>query len=100
MNDLISRKAAIEAIDNEWRTGYCSEYAPSEIIDISIEALEQVPAAEPERKTGQWECGDDMWERAICSICKWNSEEAWEYPREHFKFCPNCGAKMEVEKHE
>lgn len=44
---------------------------------------------------GRWDCGDDMFEYAICSSCKWDSGEAWEYAKKNFKFCPHCGAKMD-----
>ena len=43
---------------------------------------------------GRWNCGDDMFEYAICSACEWDSGEAWEYAKKNFKFCPHCGAKM------
>ena len=43
---------------------------------------------------GRWNCGDDMFEYAVCSCCKWDSGEAWEYAKKYFKYCPNCGARM------
>jgi hypothetical protein len=43
---------------------------------------------------GKWNCGDDMFEYAICSACKWDSGEAWEYAKKNFIYCPNCGARM------
>lgn len=49
---------------------------------------------ELEPKTGHWNCGDDMFEYAICSSCKHETGEAWEYAKRNFKYCPNCGAKM------
>ena len=48
----------------------------------------------PERKVGKWECSDDIFEYALCSCCKWDSGEAWEYALKRFRFCPNCGAEM------
>ena len=45
-------------------------------------------------KHGHWECGDDLYENAICSCCKWDSGEPWEYAWANFNFCPNCGADM------
>ena len=44
---------------------------------------------------GKWNCGDDMFEYAICSACKWDSGEAWEYAKKNFIYCPNCGARMD-----
>lgn len=49
---------------------------------------------EPDRKKGKWNYGDDMFEYAICSSCKWDSGEAWEYAKKYFRYCPNCGADM------
>ncbi len=49
------------------------------------------------RKKGEWNCGDDMFEYAICSVCKWDSGEAWEYAKKYFRYCPNCGADMRGE---
>lgn len=57
-------------------------------------AIEDAPTVE-ERKTGKWNCGDDMFEYAVCSCCEWDSGEAWEYAKKYFSFCPNCGASME-----
>lgn len=47
-----------------------------------------------ELKTGRWDCGDDMFEYAICSSCKHETGEAWEYAKRNFKYCPNCGCRM------
>lgn len=55
----------------------------------NLKALEQEP------RKGHWNCGDDMFEYAICSSCKHETGEAWEYAKRNFKYCPNCGAKME-----
>ena len=83
----MAREEAIEMLkkDKEQR-GNCFI---SDAIDMAIKALEQEP------KTGHWNCGDDMFEYAICSSCKHETGEAWEYAKRNFKFCPNCGAKME-----
>lgn len=47
------------------------------------------------KKKGKWNCGDDMFEYGVCSSCKWDSGEAWEYAKKNFRYCPNCGARME-----
>ena len=53
--------------------------------------LEDVPSAEPERKTGRWKLGPfdrirGYW--ATCSACERTSFGGGKY-------CPNCGALME-----
>ena len=56
-------------------------------------AVETAPTVSPDevRGVGEWiahgDCGVTE-----CSVCGWNVEEYVEY-----NYCPNCGAKMEVE---
>ena len=63
MSDLISRNDAIEAIDFEkvYMTaylGYVNEGNPlkqyNKGLDDAIKAINKLPSAEPERKTGKW----------------------------------------------
>ena len=56
--------------------------------------LDKVPSAQPERKTGRWNCSDDMYESAVCSVCGWDTTEPWDHIRHWFNYCPNCGADM------
>lgn len=60
----------------------------AEAFDMAIEALEQEP------KTGHWIGIDDYphedWE---CNNCGYVIE-AFENPND-FRYCPNCGARME-----
>ena len=45
----------------------------------------------PERNVGKWEkYGEDM---QVCSAC--HKYWIWASDRYDFKYCPNCGAKME-----
>lgn len=113
MSDLISRQMAIDAVLElrDCPNGYSDAYDKSEIIAL----LEEVPSAQqntceywdgesnfcalcrpfaqPEQKHGRWiklyhgnykcsECGD--W---------WGNDD--NEMVEDFKFCPNCGARME-----
>ena len=65
---------------------------PTVYYDLLADVVEAEEEQEP--KTGHWNCGDDMFEYAICSSCKHETGEAWEYAKRNFKYCPNCGAKM------
>lgn len=92
MNDLISRRAAIKAIDDlpNCYNGYSDTYDKAYIIGV----LEELPSVDvPDRKVGEWETevrtirGHKI-QFFACSVCGRNADG--EYP-----YCPNCGAKME-----
>ena len=78
MKDLIERQAAIDAVlsvipyDEYWK----------EEVEKAINTL---PSAQPERKTGKWIHGRDGWE---CSGCRCLVEEENKPP---YNFCPQCG---------
>ena len=102
MDDLISRKAAIELYaDEENKDLESPRYSVP--IPVIIQNLKDLPAADP-IKHGYWKRyntyhGDDTsgfvdpdWR---CSECgkKANINEWFMYDRTDF--CPNCGAKMD-----
>ena len=98
MNDLISRKAAIDALKNAENHAFNSFY------DGLIKAhriIEVLPSAEPERKTGHWIIteGEFMHSRKYrCSEC--GHQFRWIYDQVFppvFNYCKNCGARMEVD---
>ena len=80
MSRLIDADALIAYCDEKW-------------IPLNIDAVNAQPTIE-ERKKGKWNYGDDMFEYAICSACKWDSGEAWEYAKKYFRYYPHCGADM------
>ena len=82
MDDLISRKQAIEAVQNR-------HMMLSKEKVLLINDLEKLPLAEPKR--GKWICTgspDESWGMMYeCSICG-NHDYGGNY-------CSYCGAKME-----
>lgn len=97
MSDLISRQAAIKAIEGlpNCYNGFSDTYDKACIIGV----IEELPSAQ-ERKTGRWiDCiGSDHWK---CSECGDRAPMYWDANRQEYDewyspFCPNCGAKMEV----
>ena len=91
MSDSISRQAAIRWVKTE-----CNPYGKPTLDFESgkkvIEHLEQMPSAQPQRKTGRWIHDGSKWaNRWICDRCKYKLFGV------KTKFCPDCGAKMEVE---
>jgi len=102
MDDLISRQQAIDAIcehgtDLERRG--ITVLAVVNHKQATVDLLENLPSAQPERKTGRWIPDNTDYYRTkfICSACG----ESEEVPTIGFGYgtmwgyCPNCGAKME-----
>ena len=99
--DLISRRAAIDAID-----AIMDEVEPFAIVEPGttcvigtgvnnndvVRVLEQLPSAQPERKVGKWT------EDNACEFCGF---KPW-YERDihTLSYCPNCGADMRGEQYE
>ena len=87
MSDLISRQAAIKAIENlqDCYNGFSDTYDKACIIGV----IEEVPPTEP-TKHGHWRWNEDG--IPYCSECKMTQDAMTHY-------CPNCGARMdEVEE--
>ena len=74
---------------------------------VPVAEIDWMPTIEPGRKTGKWIHGRELSREMIgdciiairydgwkCSECDCLVEEKRE---PLYKFCPNCGAKMEVE---
>ena len=91
MDDLISRQAAIDAINS--------------IDNLDAKArggiyfkLMGLPSAQPERKRGCWVGIDDepcdVYECDQCGTTYDTVDNTWDLPY----FCPNCGADMRGEK--
>ena len=88
--DMISRKMAIDAINNCYCGGEDSCGEPWIYEDDAIKAVEQLPSAQPERKKGKWikispaniyecsECGKNVMTDDISA----------------YDFCHGCGADM------
>jgi len=90
--DLISRQAAIDAVN-------IGNLHPG-IVWALQSILEELPSVTPqEPKTGHWESFDLTYGRDIykCSVCKCTADVPTVLGIPMFKYCPNCGAKMESE---
>ena len=64
----------------------------SGIYEVSLLGNRTIVSEIPKRKTGYWYCSDDMYETAVCSCCKWDSEEPLKFIKMRFRYCPNCGS--------
>lgn len=99
--DCVSRKTAKEKAWNLClETGYDNEKV--------VEMLDDLPSVRPTPKKGRW-----IGHREHCEnlgmmpnglgVFEWCSNcdcaiDIREYQRNHYNYCPNCGAKMEVEQ--
>ena len=99
MNDLISREEAITAIERAARKLQAMDdsHSADKVISGLMKAMSIVgltPSTEP--KTGKWEeiCNDHISGR--CSACGWEAH-LYEDDVVGVPYCPNCGARMEVE---
>ena len=113
MQDLISRQAAIEALDvlcQEHRYRIpgkretYSEYneAWQDALDRAEGAICNLPSAQPERKQGKWiernPQNSDTCRLIECDQCGFSHIVGFNVPYEHWienrNFCERCGADM------
>ena len=105
MSDLISRQAAIDALDGEITvTGRANAEAVRGYANLVCDRIKRLPSAQPKRKTGRWIYGEHdvtMCDGYHCSECGFFVP--WDYKRKFidfikdYNFCPNCGSPMEKE---
>lgn len=105
MSDLISRRAAIDALE---AIGQNYNLAKAYVVGV----IEELPSAQPKRKTGRWIEDAESFYKAVnekgggvdentpyftddiaCSECL-AKFSVIDNEAERFNFCPNCGADM------
>ena len=105
-DDLISRQAAIDALDGEIEiTGRTNAEAVKGYVRLVKDRLERLPSATPRQKIGRWEHGKEIsreyrgqalvsidyldWHCSNCHcVVEQSIKPKWDY-------CPSCGAKMQ-----
>ena len=110
MNDLISRQAAIDAIEKvaelyPWRVpGNRDSYSQyneawQDALNRADSEIEALPSAQQERKTGHW-IKTARWGRVYyCDQCRnYLDFDGVNVGRGSANFCPNCGADMRGEQ--
>lgn len=100
MNDLISRQAAIEEA-NEWLHD-CFGVSKKQDRSVGlIRRLEDLPSAPTidNVKRGKWINDKGLYKctacNDLCTVAGWADCIPEEQMSKAFKFCPNCGAKMD-----
>lgn len=115
MNDLISRKAAIEALarNTDYQTpedirNELTNHPNKECdwlggIDEAISIIEELPTIDSPVKHGRWV--ENKYGYITCSVCDGFPLEAMtgSLITMHFEpyeseYCPHCGAKMDLEE--
>lgn len=112
MDDLISRETMKDVIDIT--TWYHQNRNKDMVEGASVEsaawfkaedvykAIENAPTVQPERKRGKWVNDRGLYK---CSNCNHVFSELWwvetcpiDRMNKIMRFCPQCGAEMEVEE--
>ena len=98
--DCISRTELLSRIDAERKhlLDLKMDGAEHIVVHHARRIIEDMPSVTPQPRTGQWievidkidRLGNKTWHHK-CSICG-NEDSGWG----EYKYCPNCGAKMEV----
>ena len=88
--DLISRQAAIDAIE---KMNIPEDMCVFEIVSHIELEIATLPSAQPERKKGKWIQTNPLGrsDNIVCDQCGHDSIA-------EFIYCPNCGADMRGEK--
>lgn len=102
MDDLISRQAAIDAINSGMIKDDDSSFeSPNEcnsMLEWAVNAVKELPTAE---KTGKWETEYDTHTKMLaCSACGGRviySAYTSAVGTKGYAYCPYCGARMEEE---
>ena len=110
MTDYIDRQAAIDALEREktYSTAYKDGYAQTDYfkqynmgLADGIKALNKLPTAEVGPvKHGclEWRKEKTIWQTGYyCSECQAFFGKDYDMVK-YFNYCPNCGAKLEVEE--
>lgn len=91
MDDLISRQAAIKALEDAGMTNYLATGDFYGIIN-ALTVIKNLPTSE---KKGKWIDGNEgKWNAVYCPKCSVCGTPFYGIETVRYHYCPNCGAKM------
>lgn len=99
-DDAISRSATLEHVQ---RLDHLATLPDGDVVvrlsEVEDAIINGLPAMQPECNPGKWmavqDGDDDGFIFARCTVCKWDSGEAFELAKRRYNYCPHCGALME-----
>lgn len=96
VNDTISRRAAIDALCEDYCGGRhgCKFYPECE----NLKPIQQLPSAQPERKRGTWIPVTNGRGGHECSLCHTYAPSFQTGDEWLTDYCPTCGACMQEVK--
>ena len=89
--DVISREAVLDCF-KKWQP-----YMATRLLDFEKE-LSELPPVTPQPKIGHWIVDVDRWGDIVTTVNGYRCSECDTFDTDKDTYCPNCGAKMEVEK--
>lgn len=67
--------------------------------DMTVtEFVEDIPSVQPQPKTGHWIPDVDRWGDIVTTVNGYRCSECNAFNTDKDNYCPQCGAKMEVEE--
>lgn len=95
--ESLRRCASVERCDGICEMNYGSTDCESRLEMDAAAAIEALQAQLPKR--GEWKPFDLTYGRSIysCSVCEQATEVPMCMEKPMYAYCPNCGAKMEVQ---
>ena len=91
------RADCMMSVGNDKKCRPCTAAFFESILGMIDRVALQEAIARQERKTGKWRMNSDYPDRLICSECS-AQFDVWHWESKQMHYCPNCGAKMEVDE--
>lgn len=102
MSRLIDADMLKDTITTDYYEHFTRHHDTDQIalVDMVCDDIDEAPTVQPEVRRGKWIEPDYVYfgaKQYICDQCK--DDEFWEKRCVNYKdnFCPNCGAKMDLE---